>query len=235
MPEGMPHPAGMVDAAELSLAWGLPFVGMLLSIALLPLLAGRLWHHHYGKIAAGWALLLVLPFAAVFGPEAAAAEVWHVLLQEYIPFIALLLALYTTGGGVLVRGRLRRHAGGQHRAAGGRHGARQPHGHHRRVDGADPPAAAGQCPPDAARRIPSSSSSPWWPISVGSLTPLGDPPLYLGFLKGCRSSGPPHICSATPFCAVLLLGICWLLDSWTVARMAGRRSARRDRAEQPRL
>ena len=165
MPEGMPHPAGMVDAAELSLAWGLPFVGMLLSIALLPLLAGRLWHHHYGKVAAGWALLLVLPFAAVFGPGAAAAGVWHVLLQEYIPFIALLLALYTTGGGVLLTRPAGRHAGDQYRAAGGRHAGRQRHGHDRRVHGADPPGAAGQCP-SAGRRTPSSSSSSWWPISV---------------------------------------------------------------------
>jgi hypothetical protein len=72
----------------------------------MPLLAGALWHHHYGKIAAGWALLLVLPFAVVFGPSVAASEVWHILLQEYIPFIALLLALYVTGGGVLLKGTL---------------------------------------------------------------------------------------------------------------------------------
>src|SRR5215213_9755230 len=106
LPAGPAMAASAVDPSKLSLLWGLPFVGLLLSIALMPLAAGHLWHHHYGKIAAGWALLLVLPFAVAFGPETAARETWHVLLQEYIPFIALLLALYATGGGVLLRGRL---------------------------------------------------------------------------------------------------------------------------------
>jgi len=96
----LPWPAAAAGiGAELSLAWGIPFLGLLLSIALLPVLAGHVGHHHYGKIAAGWTAALVLPFAAAFGPEAAAAEVWHILLQEYVPFIALLLALYVTGAG----------------------------------------------------------------------------------------------------------------------------------------
>src|SRR3712207_532886 len=80
--------ASTVDPGELSLLWGLPFAGLLLSIALLPLFAGHLWHLHYGKVATGWALLLVLPFALIFGAGAAAREVWHILLQEYIPFTA---------------------------------------------------------------------------------------------------------------------------------------------------
>lgn len=55
-----PASAAALDPASLGLAWGLPFAGLLLSIALLPLLAGRVWHHHYSKIAAGWALLLMV-------------------------------------------------------------------------------------------------------------------------------------------------------------------------------
>ncbi|MCA3346897.1 MAG: sodium:proton antiporter, partial [Roseomonas sp.] len=55
----LPAEAAGVSGAGMSLAWGLPFAGLLLSIALMPLLAGPIWHHHYGKIAAGWALLLV--------------------------------------------------------------------------------------------------------------------------------------------------------------------------------
>src|SRR5439155_25850313 len=42
-----------------------PFAGMLLSIALFPLLAPVFWHHNYPKVAAGWAAVLVLPFVAV--------------------------------------------------------------------------------------------------------------------------------------------------------------------------
>ena len=67
--------AADIDASRLSAWWGLPFAGMLLSIALMPLVAAPVWHHHYGKITAGWALAFLLPFAAVFGPAAAGAAV----------------------------------------------------------------------------------------------------------------------------------------------------------------
>jgi hypothetical protein len=56
--------AAEVDGASLGAWWGLPFAGMLLSIALMPLLAPKFWHHHFGKVAAGWALAFMLPFAA---------------------------------------------------------------------------------------------------------------------------------------------------------------------------
>ena len=39
----------------------------LLSIALFPLLAAHTWEHHQGKIAALWALLVLVPMAAAFG------------------------------------------------------------------------------------------------------------------------------------------------------------------------
>ncbi len=73
-----PHPAraattaGLhLDGAELGLAWSLPFVGILLSIALLPLVVPRFWHRHFGKVAAFWALAFLVPFTLRFGPELA--------------------------------------------------------------------------------------------------------------------------------------------------------------------
>ncbi|MEY2875384.1 MAG: hypothetical protein RLZZ373_2755, partial [Pseudomonadota bacterium] len=65
--------AAEIDGATLSAGWGIPFAGVLLSIALCPLLMPSVWHHHYGKIAAGWALAFLLPFAAVYGPGVAGA------------------------------------------------------------------------------------------------------------------------------------------------------------------
>jgi len=76
-----PAEAAGVTGAGMSLAWGLPSSGLLRYITPMRLGAGHLWHHHYGKIAAGWALLLVLPFAVAYGPEVAVSEVWHILLQ----------------------------------------------------------------------------------------------------------------------------------------------------------
>jgi len=78
--------------------WGVPFAGILLSIALMPLLAPIFWHHHFGKVAAGWALAFLVPFALVFGPGAAGASFVHALVAEYIPFVILLTALFTVRG-----------------------------------------------------------------------------------------------------------------------------------------
>ncbi|MBL6457857.1 sodium:proton antiporter [Belnapia sp. T6] len=210
--------AEAVDGAALSLAWGVPFLGLLLSIALLPLLAGRLWHDHDGKIAAGWALLLLLPFAAVFGPAAAAATVWHVLLEEYLPFIALLLALYTTGGGVLLTGRLVGTPGVNTALLAIGTLAASVMG----TTGASmvlirPLLRAN------AHRARKTHSFVFFIFLVsnigGSLTPLGDPPLYLGFLQGVSFFWTTeHLLAEFLFCAALLLAIYWAIDSWMWSR-----------------
>jgi len=99
------HPAA--DLGTLLPMWSaLPFVGMLLSIALFPLLAPVVWHHHYGKIAGAWAIVLVVPFVLVYR-GLAVHELLHVAIADYIPFIILLGTLFTIGGGIFVRGTLR--------------------------------------------------------------------------------------------------------------------------------
>ena len=84
----------------------LPFAGMLLSIALLPLLLPRFWHHHFGKISFFWAASLALPFLWTFRGTAV-HEILHILMADYVPFIILLWALYTVSGGILLSGTLR--------------------------------------------------------------------------------------------------------------------------------
>jgi len=83
-----------------------PFACMLLSIALFPLLAPEVWHHHFGKISGLWAALFGVPFLIAF-QGAAFHEILHILQADYVPFIVLLWSLYTVSGGVLLRGRLR--------------------------------------------------------------------------------------------------------------------------------
>jgi Na+/H+ antiporter NhaD/arsenite permease-like protein len=214
----LPVQAAGVSGAGMSLLWGLPFAGLLLSIALMPLVAGHLWHHHYGKIAAGWALLLVLPFAAVFGPEVAASEVWHILLQEYIPFIALLLALYVTGGGVLLKGTLiGTPATNTALLAFGTVIAS--------VMGTTGASMLLIRPVLRAnafrqRKIHTFVFFIFLVSNIGgSLTPLGDPPLYLGFLKGVSFFWTTtHMFGEFLVCAVLLLAAYYVLDSWAWAR-----------------
>ena len=214
----LPAEAAGVSGAGMSLAWGLPFAGLLLSIALMPLLAGPIWHHHYGKIAAGWALLLVLPFAVVFGLGVAASEVWHILLQEYIPFIALLLALYVTGGGVLVKGTLiGTPATNTALLAFGTVIASV-----MGTTGASMLLIRPVLRANAFRKQ-KTHTFVFFIFLVsnigGSLTPLGDPPLYLGFLKGVSFFWTTtHLFSEFLFCAVLLLAVYYALDSWAWAR-----------------
>ena len=83
----------------------IPFVGMLLSIALWPLLGPEFWHHHFGKIAAGWALFLAVPLVAIY-KGTGIYEILHIMLADYVPFIILLWSLYSVSGGILLRGAL---------------------------------------------------------------------------------------------------------------------------------
>jgi Na+/H+ antiporter NhaD/arsenite permease-like protein len=81
----------------------LPFIGILLSIALLPLIAPVFWQRHYGKVTLGWSLVFALPFLAAFQGQAL-HSILHIYLLDYIPFIILLWGLYTISGGIHLQG-----------------------------------------------------------------------------------------------------------------------------------
>ncbi len=98
---------GHANLGEILPIWScIPFACMLLSIALFPLIASEIWHHHFGKISAFWALSMGAPFLAIF-KGAALYEILHIILADYVPFIILLWSLYTVSGGILLRGTLR--------------------------------------------------------------------------------------------------------------------------------
>ncbi|MES2184866.1 MAG: sodium:proton antiporter [Pseudomonadota bacterium] len=204
--------AAVVDGATLSVLWGLPFAGLLLCIALWPLAAPAFWHHHFGKIAAAWALLFLVPYAAVFGPGAAAHDLVHALLGEYIPFIVLLTALYTVAGGIFVRGNL-------HGSPGLNTGIL--------AVGAVLASAMGTTGASMLLLRPLIRANDnrrhrahvivFFIFIVsnigGSLTPLGDPPLFLGFLQGVDFFWTvSHILPETLFLVGSLLAIFYLLD-----------------------
>ena len=98
---------GHANIGEFLPLWScIPFACILLSIALFPLLLPDFWHHHFGKISAFWAASLAIPFLIAF-KSAALYEILHIILADYIPFIILLWSLYTVSGGILLRGTLR--------------------------------------------------------------------------------------------------------------------------------
>ena len=215
---GAPH----LDGGELGLIWCVPFVGILLSIALFPLLAPTFWHHHFGKVSAFWALAFLLPFLAVFGWELALFEVLHVGLLEYIPFIILLLSLFTVAGGIRLTGRL---VGTPVVNAG--------------ILLLGTVLASWMGTTGAAMLLirPIIRANEWRRYKVhtmvffiflvanigGSLTPLGDPPLFLGFLKGVDFFWPTGAMLVPMLIvSVILLVLYYVVDSFLYRRETGR-------------
>ena len=98
------HLDGSIE--NLGIIWIVPFVGILLSIAIFPLVSPEIWHHHFGKVSLFWALSFVVPFLFKEGLSITIYEIFHVALLEYIPFLILLLALFTISGGVRLTGSL---------------------------------------------------------------------------------------------------------------------------------
>jgi Na+/H+ antiporter NhaD/arsenite permease-like protein len=197
---------------KLPLWSGIPFVGILLTIALFPLVIPHIWHRHFPKITFAWSIVVAVPLLIAYG-NVGFYKICHIFLIDYIPFIILLWSLFTVTGGILVRANLK----------------------------ATPLVntlliAIGTL---IASWIGTTGASvllirPLLKVNAnrthkvhtiiififlvsnigGCLTPLGDPPLFLGFLHGVTFFWTmkliPHFC----FIAVLLLIIFFIMDSY---------------------
>ncbi|MFC7513487.1 sodium:proton antiporter [Herbaspirillum sp. GCM10030257] len=204
--------AAEFNGSGVSALWGVPFAGLLLSIALCPLLTPMFWHHHFGKIALGWSLAFLLPCAFIYGAGTAGGGALHAFAGEYIPFIILITSLFVVAGGICVYGNLHGTPalntgllalGTLLASIMGTTGAsmllirplirandNRKHAVHIVVFFIFLVANAG-----------------------GSLTPLGDPPLFLGFLKGVDFFWTmQNIFPETLFLCTALLAIFYLLD-----------------------
>ncbi|MES2752216.1 MAG: sodium:proton antiporter [Pseudomonadota bacterium] len=172
-----------LDGAKLSILWALPFVGILLCIATGPVFYPHVWEHHYGKFTTFWAALIVVPLFAAADVHTVTTTLAHTALLEYMPFILLLLALFTVAGGIYLEGNLHDSAftntallavGGCMASIVGTTGAAM----------------------ILIRPLIRANDDRRYNAHVvvffiflvanigGALTPLGDPPLFIGFLKG---------------------------------------------------
>lgn len=203
-----------LNGSQLSIFWGLPFAGLLLSIALLPLFAPVFWHRHDGKVSAAWSLAFLLPLALVYGPALAGMSLVHALLVEYIPFILLLTALFTVAGGIHISGNL--------------HGSPTLNTAILAI-GAGLASLMGTTGASMLlirplirandNRVHNAHVMVFFIFIVsnagGALTPLGDPPLFLGFLNGVDFLWTArHIWQPTLFLVSALLAIFYALDVW---------------------
>lgn len=76
----------------------IPFVVMLLSIATMPLIAPRAWSRNFNKLL--FVLIISIPTAIVLSRVGLSEQLKHQMLYDYVPFIALLAALYVVTGGI---------------------------------------------------------------------------------------------------------------------------------------
>ncbi|MEX3979262.1 sodium:proton antiporter [Paraburkholderia sp. EG287A] len=220
--------AAAFDGASLGAAWALPFAGMLLSIAFFPMFAAAFWHHHFGKISAAWALAFLLPFAATHGVGVTYPLFVHAVVDEYLPFIVLLGALYTIAGGICVYGNL--HGSPRMNTA---------------ILALGTVLASVMGTTGAAmlliRPLLRANDNRRHNVHVvvffiflvanagGLLTPLGDPPLFLGFLNGVGFFWTAqHLALPMLFVCGVLLAVFYALDSWYFRRAGEARAAALD-------
>ena len=210
--------AAALDGPVMGPVWGIPFAGMLLSIAILPIVAPRFWHKRMGLVALIWSLALVIPVAIVSGIGVAAFTVWHAAWVEFLPFVLLLLALFACGGGILVRGGFSGTPAGNTAAL---------------VIGT---AFAGLMGTTGAAMVmihpllrANSHRTRKLHIVIffivlvanigGATSPLGDPPLYIGFLNGVPFFWPLQaLLKPMLLVTIPLLAIFYAMDRFFAAR-----------------
>ena len=203
-----------LDGSDLPISWVIPFIGILFSIAVFPLIAPNFWHHHFGKVCFLWSLIFIIPFLYFLGLDITLYSILHVGFLEYIPFILLLLALFTISGGIFLTGKL---IGNPKVNVG------------IILIGTILAGWIGTTGASILLIRPLLRANAWRKHKVhivvffiflvanigGSLSPLGDPPLFLGFLHGVdffwttKAMFVPML-----FVVTILLTIFYSLDSF---------------------
>ncbi len=203
---------GQGSLGEVLPLWSvIPFVGILLSIAIWPLVNFHWWHHHFGKVSAAWALIFAIPFLIAYG-GAAFHEILHIYLADFFPFIILLWGLYTVGGGIVVRGSLTGTPAvntvilliGTVLASW------------MGTTGASMVLIRPLLRANAGRKA-KVHTVVFFIFLVsnigGSLTPLGDPPLFLGFLHGVPFFWTLSLLPQMSLICVILLALFYVVDT----------------------
>lgn len=197
-----------------SLPWIVPFAGLVLTIAAAPHLSARLWERHYGKTALAWSLLFVVPDLVRSGPRGAAAALVGIAVNQYVPFVLLLGTLYVISGGLRIKG--------APRASPGVNTAMLALGALLAAAIGTPGASLLMLRPlirANRHRRQATHVFVFFILLVanvgGALTPIGNPPLFLGFLKGVPFFWPTlHLAPPTVTLAAGLLATFYALDHY---------------------
>lgn len=200
------------NLGELLPLWSvLPFVGMLLSIAVFPLIKPTWWEHNMLKVVIFWSVAFLIPFGVAFGGNALVFNLLEIVLLDYLPFIVLLFGLFVVAGGIILRGNL----------------AGTP-----KVNlvllliGTLLASWVGTTGASMLMIRPVIRANQWRRKKThvivffiflvsnigGCLTPVGDPPLFLGFLRGVPFFWTMKLFPMMLLNVVILLTVLYLID-----------------------
>ena len=198
---------------NISLAFCIPFIGMLLSIAIFPLIAGKWWEKKKQYIVILWSLLFLIPFAVKYSAGVMGETLLDIVLNDYMTFIILLFGLFCVSGNIAIKGNF---------------------------SGAPKVNVIllliGTTGASMIMIRPIMRANAWRKRKVqiivffiflvsnigGCLTPVGDPPLLMGFMRGVPFFWSLHLLPVFILNTAILLVVFFFLD---------RRAYRKDIAE----
>jgi Na+/H+ antiporter NhaD/arsenite permease-like protein len=215
--------------------WGIgivPFIGLLLAIATLPLL--RATHHWWENnrnrfgVSLGCAAATIAYYLAVTDPGTALHVLDHAIVREYTPFMILLFALYVISGGISLRGDLPAHPATNTAFLALGSAIASVIG----TTGASMLLIRPLLQTNSERRHVVHTIV-FFILLVsnigGTLLPIGDPPLFLGYLRGVPFFWTLKLWPAWLLCCGLLLGVYYVWDTMAY-RQESPRDVRRDEA-----
>lgn len=182
----------------------IPFAGLLLCIAVMPLVKAEWWESHQPLVVALWIILMVVPFAFVYGAGKTAETVLDCIVNDYLTFIILLFGLFCVSGNITMEGDF---AGSPRVNVG------------LLALGTLLASCIGTTGASMLMVRPVIKMNSWrkrkghimiffiFMISNmgGCLTPIGDPPLLMGFMRGVPFFWSLHLFPVLIFNMVILL------------------------------
>ena len=199
--------------AQVSLLYCIPFVGMLLSIAICPLVIPHQWEKWRWAFVLFWSVLFLVPFAMAFGAPTMLDQLLHSMIGDYLTFIVLLFGLFCVAGNICLEGDL----------------AGTPKTNLiLLLIGTLLASWIGTTGASMVMIRPLLRANQWRSRCVhtvvffiflvsnigGSLTPIGDPPLLMGFMRGVPFQWTLiHMLPVMALNVVLLLILYYIMDS----------------------
>lgn len=189
----------------------IPFAGLLLCIAIMPLVKGEWWEAHQPLVVALWIIVLVIPFAVLYGVGDTVETVLECTVNDYLTFIILLFGLFCVSGNITMEGDF---AGSPKINVG------------LLAIGTLLASCIGTTGASMLMVRPVIKMNSWrrrkshimiffiFMVSNmgGCLTPIGDPPLLMGFMRGVPFFWSLHLFPVLLFNMVILLFIFYHLD-----------------------